>query len=130
MSTPLDTEALTPSSELVPAEAVGLPGLINRYRESIPELVTEPLPPVAQLVAQIRVQAGGSTFRIFWAYTVTVPATVFAHWVRWVTQEPARTLGWFIGSVIVASGLNRIPVLSWFVPDFLDVFSWWAWLFG
>lgn len=130
MSTPPDTEVPTPSSELVPAETAGLPGLISRYRESIPEIVTEPLPPIAQLVAQIRVQAGETRFRILWAYSVTVPATVFAHWVRWVTQEPARTLGWFVGSVIVSSGLNQIPVLSWIVPDFLDIFTWWAWLFG
>lgn len=130
MSTPPDTQAPAPSSELVPAEPGGLPGLINRYRQSIPELVTEPLPPVAQLVAQIKVQAGNTTFRIFWAYTITVPATVFAHWVRWVTQEPGRTGSWLAGSVIVATGLNRVPVLAWFVPDFLDVFSWFAWLFG
>jgi hypothetical protein len=96
-----------------------------------PEIVDTPQPSLRELIAYSKegewtTATDGAARFLHGAYTwvVAIPAATAAYVLAWVVRRPARVavavpLLFAIGTVAA-----RVPVLGWFVPDLVDLTSW------
>lgn len=137
---------MSTTTEIVPADAPAeaaaestrtpsmhqrLTGWTEKHLAELPRFVTERPPALTEHLAYARrgewtTQLGGPARRwhLAWTRAVALPVTAAALLLVWATARPGRFVPLLVVATFLATALNTIPVLHWFVPDWA---SWTAW---
>ncbi len=59
-----------------------------------------------------------------WAYTAAIPISTVAYLSVWAVARPGRAAAALAAVSTTATALNGLPVLGWFVPDWLTIPYW------
>ena len=59
-----------------------------------------------------------------------MPGTSVAHLFAWAIAKPGRFFPLLVVAAFLATALNTVPVVNWFVPDWATVTYWppFSWL--
>ncbi|ANY10628.1 hypothetical protein [Pseudonocardia sp. HH130630-07] len=59
-----------------------------------------------------------------WTYTAAIPVSTVAYLSVWAVARPGRAAAAVAAVSTTASALNALPVLGWFIPDWLTIPYW------
>ena len=129
-----------------PDEEISSPPIHERLREwtvaqlgEPPRFVTETRPSLEQQLAYSRhgewtaTESGGvRSWHVAFTRCVTTPAKFLAAWWEWICDRPGRFFPALALGVFLATALDPVPVIGWFVPDWAALTYWppFSWIGG
>lgn len=61
---------------------------------------------------------------LLWAYLIAIPVSIVAYLAVWAVARPLRCACVTASGAVLATALNDIPVIGWFIPDWMSLTAW------
>lgn len=110
-----------------PVSATAVPSRLERWRQRLPEIISEPQPSISDLYRDATTPNPGETevpaWRAIWAYLVAIPVKALGMAAGWVAEHPARTGVTAVLALLVGTALAQSE-LAGIVPSFLNITDW------
>lgn len=130
-----DDPGVTPGEEISTSDP---PAFHERVRvwtagqvEHLPRFVTERRPSLHEALAYARrgewtaAKVGPArTWYVLHVWLITAPIKCFCAWVEWIAERAGRFWPALVIGVLLATALDPVPVVGWFVPDWAALTSW------